>query len=186
MVVPIIWYHTSSLLGCGCSWATWYCKRSYCYSRIYWVPVSLFQKRYLFPQLFLYAGHLANLQFFFFFFQYLPQTYNYHPILSRDDEETGQGNPRDCAICMLPVDTSSTGPPGLNMLNRAQYMLTPCQHLFHTDCLEQVCWFNNIEIIQILVLLISLFQWMRIKLECPVCRSYLPVCWYPTYSISCT
>lgn len=113
---------------------------------------------------------------FFFFFQYLPQTYNYHPILSRDDEETGQGNPRDCAICMLPVDTSSTGPPGLNMLNRAQYMLTPCQHLFHTDCLEQVCWFNNIEIIQILVLLISLFQWMRIKLECPVCRSYLPVC----------
>ncbi|KAI9310998.1 hypothetical protein BX666DRAFT_1128141 [Dichotomocladium elegans] len=90
----------------------------------------------------------------------LPQTYNYHPILPASDEERGAtetgnsaGASRDCAICMLPVDTNSTGPPGLHVLGRAQYMMTPCQHLFHTECLE---------------------KWMRIKLECPVCRSYLP------------
>lgn len=39
---------------------------------------------------------------------------------------------------MLPVDTTPAGPAGLNVLGRAQYMLTPCQHLFHTECLERV------------------------------------------------
>lgn len=79
----------------------------------------------------------------------MPQTYNYHPIIPPSDEENpsgpnvaenggGGGLPRDCAICMLPVDTSGTGPPGLHVLGRAQYMLTPCQHLFHTECLEKV------------------------------------------------
>ncbi|CDS07323.1 hypothetical protein LRAMOSA01272 [Lichtheimia ramosa] len=98
---------------------------------------------------------------FFVSERFLPQTYNYHPIIPPSDEENASGVaaenggalPRDCAICMLPVDTSGTGPPGLHVLGRAQYMLTPCQHLFHTECLE---------------------KWMRIKLECPVCRSYLP------------
>ncbi|KAI8086537.1 uncharacterized protein BX664DRAFT_336101 [Halteromyces radiatus] len=93
--------------------------------------------------------------------KYLPQTYNYHPILPPEDEETTHGGdstnkstqPRDCAICMLSVDTSSTAATGLHVLGRTQYMMTPCHHLFHTDCLE---------------------KWMRIKLECPVCRSYLP------------
>ncbi|KAI8339033.1 hypothetical protein BC941DRAFT_350028 [Chlamydoabsidia padenii] len=75
--------------------------------------------------------------------KYLPQTYNYHPILPPDDEETTQGSskstqPRDCAICMLSVDTSSTAATGLHVLGRTQYMMTPCHHLFHTDCLEKV------------------------------------------------
>ncbi|ORY94080.1 hypothetical protein BCR43DRAFT_495831 [Syncephalastrum racemosum] len=91
--------------------------------------------------------------------RYMPQTYNYHPIISPEDEESVQDgsahHPKDCAICMLPVDTSAAGPPGLHVLGRAQYMVTPCQHLFHTECLE---------------------KWMRIKLECPVCRAYLPAC----------
>ncbi|CAO3616408.1 unnamed protein product [Cunninghamella echinulata] len=91
--------------------------------------------------------------------KYLPQTYNYHPILPPEDEETIPDNsikttqPKDCAICMLPVDTSGTAATGLHVIGRTQYMMTPCHHLFHTDCLE---------------------KWMRIKLECPVCRSYLP------------
>jgi hypothetical protein len=37
---------------------------------------------------------------------------------------------------------------------RGSYMITPCDHLFHKPCLS---------------------QWIAIKLECPVCRSPLPV-----------
>ncbi|ORX62922.1 hypothetical protein DM01DRAFT_1297822 [Hesseltinella vesiculosa] len=90
--------------------------------------------------------------------KYLPQTYNYHPLVPPEDEETSHEHshhlqPRDCAICMLPVDTSGAVPTGLHVLGRIQYMMTPCHHLFHTECLE---------------------KWMKIKLECPVCRSYLP------------
>ncbi|CAO0795418.1 unnamed protein product [Mucor circinelloides] len=93
--------------------------------------------------------------------RYLPQTYNYHPILSVDDEETSEDptgksqQPKDCAICMLPIDTNHHGHSSLNVLSRTNYMITPCHHMFHTECLE---------------------KWMRIKLECPVCRAYLPAC----------
>jgi len=104
--------------------------------------------------------------------RYLPERYNYHPILPSEDEETnvdikvvgvnanddaeaseGHATGRDCAICMLRVNATSQGHSGLHGLGRANYMVTPCHHLFHTDCLV---------------------KWMRIKLECPVCRSYLP------------
>ncbi|KAI8926783.1 hypothetical protein BC831DRAFT_425303 [Entophlyctis helioformis] len=37
--------------------------------------------------------------------------------------------------------------------DRLNYMVTPCHHIFHTECLE---------------------RWMEIKLECPVCRAELP------------
>ncbi|KAI8645850.1 hypothetical protein BD408DRAFT_43760 [Parasitella parasitica] len=93
--------------------------------------------------------------------RYLPQTYNYHPIIAVDDEETTENpdskaqQPKDCAICMLPIDTNSHGHSSLNVLSRTNYMMTPCHHMFHTECLE---------------------KWMRIKLECPVCRAYLPAC----------
>lgn len=36
---------------------------------------------------------------------------------------------------------------------RMEYMFTPCQHLFHTECLE---------------------RWMEVKMECPCCRQELP------------
>lgn len=96
-------------------------------------------------------------------YQYLPERYNYHPILPNEDEEThldvkvvgvnaseegessgGQSRHspgRDCAICMLPVNATSQGSAGLQALGRAGYMVTPCHHLFHTECLEKVFYF---------------------------------------------
>lgn len=50
----------------------------------------------------------------------------------------------DCAICM---DTL-TFP-----MSRRDYMVTPCDHLFHAPCLR---------------------QWFQHKLECPTCRMPLP------------
>lgn len=83
----------------------------------------------------------------------MPQTYNYHPILSTDDEEAlpngdedadtkSHLQPRDCAICMLPIDTSAGKHTGLNVLSRTTYMMTPCHHMFHTECLERVSPFS--------------------------------------------
>jgi hypothetical protein len=66
--------------------------------------------------------------------RYLPQTYNYHPILQDDQDEEEEEEEhqdrhkrRDCAICFLPVDSTNTS-----------YMVTPCHHIFHTDCLQKV------------------------------------------------
>ncbi|KAI9290201.1 hypothetical protein BC943DRAFT_270351 [Umbelopsis sp. AD052] len=96
--------------------------------------------------------------------RYLPERYNYHPILPNEDEETtvdvkvvgvnaseeaepSEGESkhtpgRDCAICMLPVNATTQGSAGLQALGRATYMVTPCHHLFHTECLEKVCFFS--------------------------------------------
>ena len=48
----------------------------------------------------------------------------------------------ECAICMGPVN-AVTG----------EFMVTPCDHMFHEICLR---------------------QWMDLKMECPVCRAALP------------
>lgn len=68
----------------------------------------------------------------------------------------------DCAICMMPVEliitprseahAQLTSSPAL-MLARRRYMVTPCQHVFHTVCME---------------------KWMRSRLQCPICRNPLP------------
>jgi hypothetical protein len=49
----------------------------------------------------------------------------------------------DCVICYNEIDVR----------NRRGYMLAPCDHLFHRDCLV---------------------QWMEVKMECPICRTELP------------
>jgi len=64
--------------------------------------------------------------------KYLPEKYDYYtPIYTKLD---------NCVICMSPIDSG--------------YMVTPCRHAFHSDCLE---------------------QWMDVKMECPTCRGHLPV-----------
>ncbi|KAI9230013.1 MAG: hypothetical protein DHS80DRAFT_29248 [Piptocephalis tieghemiana] len=117
--------------------------------------------------------------------RFLPDVYDYHPLLGPDagtlESYPGGGGggwfnrrePVDCAICMSPVDLGiqraegDEGRGGADVtseeegtflsrsttLDRYAYMLTPCQHLFHTPCLE---------------------NWMRQRLECPICRSHLP------------
>ena len=38
-------------------------------------------------------------------------------------------------------------------INKGNYMLTPCHHLFHTKCLE---------------------SWLNVKNQCPCCRQKIP------------
>ena len=49
----------------------------------------------------------------------------------------------ECSICYEPIDVRK----------RHDYMLAPCNHLFHRECLV---------------------QWMDVKMECPICRTELP------------
>jgi transmembrane E3 ubiquitin-protein ligase len=49
----------------------------------------------------------------------------------------------ECSICYDDIDVR----------DRNQYMLAPCNHLFHAECLK---------------------QWMGVKMECPICRTELP------------
>jgi Ring finger domain len=49
----------------------------------------------------------------------------------------------DCSICY----------EAINIRDRQGYMLAPCEHLYHRDCLV---------------------RWMDIKMECPTCRTELP------------
>lgn len=49
----------------------------------------------------------------------------------------------ECVICYTDIDTS----------DRTGYMIAPCNHVFHKDCLT---------------------QWMEVKMECPICRADLP------------
>jgi hypothetical protein len=54
------------------------------------------------------------------------------------------GSMPECVICYNGIDVAHPG----------GYMVSPCDHLFHRECLE---------------------RWMDIKLECPVCRASLPM-----------
>lgn len=112
-----------------------------------------------------------------------PPAYDYHPVLREDDVEAGgmsigllasasEAKDKDdktrkvfdCAICMNEIDVpvlakseSSEGVVGRGAgaawLEQRNYMVTPCRHIFHADCLE---------------------GWMNLRLVCPVCREALP------------
>ena len=74
----------------------------------------------------------------------------------------------DCAICMQDIEVpvvpaggaaaargegSKALVAGAGLFGRRTYMVTPCRHIFHSQCLE---------------------GWMRYKLQCPICRETLP------------
>ena len=72
----------------------------------------------------------------------------------------------DCAICMQAIEVPvlltsnhaktagrSIADGTTNLLSRRAYMVTPCQHIFHSTCLE---------------------AWMRLRLQCPICRETVP------------
>ncbi|EAA32280.3 hypothetical protein GE21DRAFT_7300 [Neurospora crassa] len=72
----------------------------------------------------------------------------------------------DCAICRelleVPVFNNNKGSGGSSdsaasgitgVFARKAYMVTPCRHIFHTNCLE---------------------GWMKYRLQCPICREELP------------
>ncbi|CUM63445.1 uncharacterized protein PRCAT00001020001 [Priceomyces carsonii] len=104
--------------------------------------------------------------------KWLPDAYDYQPVLSVHDLENGfasdiLSNIRtdqelskvvdckvDCAICMneinLPVVTDDDSK---KKITKKTYMITPCRHIFHEECLQ---------------------DWMKYKLQCPVCRNSLP------------
>lgn len=94
--------------------------------------------------------------------RFRPNTYEYvRSFVEMEDLEAARLAPNapemseECIICMNPlrqeVDGSLNGTTGQNFANI--YMETPCKHKFHKKCL---------------------MSWMRIKMECPVCRVPLP------------
>jgi hypothetical protein len=111
---------------------------------------------------------------------WVPPAYDYHPLLREDEEESKmpigftrsatEDSPLakdkgrwvfDCAICMLDIEVNvvpaggggGEGGIAAGFLSRRAYMVTPCRHIFHTECLEAA---------------------MRYRLQCPICRETLP------------
>ncbi|CAI0385468.1 unnamed protein product [Linum tenue] len=71
--------------------------------------------------------------------QILPERYSYYRKFDQEENHA-----TDCVICMT----------GINMMQRpSDCMVTPCDHFFHSGCLQ---------------------RWMDIKMECPTCRRPLP------------
>ncbi|EPY49441.1 ubiquitin-protein ligase E3 [Schizosaccharomyces cryophilus OY26] len=82
-------------------------------------------------------------------------TYDYHPIIQAGDLEALMHDANVCPICMQTIELVSSGStlnPASRIVRR-NYMLTPCHHLYHRQCL---------------------LQWMETRSICPVCRCHLP------------
>jgi Ring finger domain len=76
-----------------------------------------------------------------------PKVYSYFRDLALPAEEGSE-----CIICMTLLN--SPGNKNTDIVNFEKTMHAPCRHMFHEDCLK---------------------NWMLIKMECPTCRSSLPL-----------
>ena len=97
--------------------------------------------------------------------KFLPKIFDYRrelPMNMLSDLENGNSD-AICAICMMTVDTtsssntldgSSSSSGKKKQRGTRNYMLTPCNHLYHDKCLTQ--WFESG------------------SMTCPVCRSSCP------------
>ncbi|SCU89405.1 LANO_0D04786g1_1 [Lachancea nothofagi CBS 11611] len=86
----------------------------------------------------------------------IPEGYSYHKGISSGEllEHGSSANYTiDCAICMTDVAVYVDDIDETHKVDKDSYMVTPCGHIFHTQCLE---------------------NWMSYKLQCPVCRAPLP------------
>lgn len=96
------------------------------------------------------------------------ETWNYHPLLpSLDDLESSVPSAddnlhakEDCPICLSPIqlvptkeDEANVGLMAARDKLRWSFMVPPCHHVAHTECLT---------------------HWLGVKSVCPVCRARLP------------
>jgi len=97
-----------------------------------------------------------------------PKSFDYFLDVPDRDLEMDSAEPNeDCVICLNPLHHEpSVNNPNNNSENNShpayyrrlgsqkKVMQTPCLHKFHSPCL---------------------LNWMTIKMECPTCRTVLPV-----------
>ncbi|CCF56445.1 hypothetical protein KAFR_0B01460 [Kazachstania africana CBS 2517] len=87
----------------------------------------------------------------------IPEGYSYFKAISSqhlmEHGQTSEVNTVDCSICMSEIPVYVEELPETHKVDQHSYMVTPCNHIFHTSCLE---------------------NWMSYKLQCPVCRAPLP------------
>ncbi len=95
-----------------------------------------------------------------FFLPIATDVYDYHRMLTFDEESAiGEGT-TECSICFSEVELRQDVPNDQQSLlsdvlhfRRRNVMVTPCSHIFHPDCLS---------------------HWMEQSLVCPICRASLP------------
>lgn len=88
----------------------------------------------------------------------IPESYSYFQSITlkflneHGDSKSKETYTTDCSICMSEIALYIEDVPQTHAVDKYTYMVTPCNHIFHTECLE---------------------NWMSYKLQCPVCRAPL-------------
>lgn len=100
-----------------------------------------------------------------------PQKYNYHRDIPAEVLAQAENGRLECLICMEHVHVpqedgeeggavpaaarleEGNGGPGTDDSAMGSYVITPCNHVYHEQCLS---------------------RWLECKFECPACRSTIP------------